>query len=57
MTLSRLLALACFMAPAYAANLVPPFVRFWKGWNPPLHLRRLGAHKTVLGVLVGWPRR
>lgn len=53
MTFERLLALSCFMAPAYAANLAPPFVRFWKGWNPPLHRRLLGGHKTVVGVLAG----
>jgi CDP-2,3-bis-(O-geranylgeranyl)-sn-glycerol synthase len=52
-TLSRLVDLVAFLAPAYAANMAPPFVRFWKGWNPPLHRRWLGAHKTVLGVAVG----
>ena len=22
-----------FMAPAYVANMVPPFLKYWKGWN------------------------
>lgn len=45
--------LVCFMLPAYAANMAPPFVRFWTGWNPPLSRRWLGSHKTVLGVIAG----
>jgi CDP-2,3-bis-(O-geranylgeranyl)-sn-glycerol synthase len=52
-TLARLIHLVAFLAPAYAANMAPPFVRFWKGWNPPLHRRWLGDHKTVLGVAAG----
>jgi CDP-2,3-bis-(O-geranylgeranyl)-sn-glycerol synthase len=53
MTAARLLALLSLMAPAYAANMAPPFLRFWRGWNPPLHRRALGAHKTVLGTAAG----
>lgn len=50
---SRLLALLYFMLPAYLANMAPPLLRFWHGWNRPLHARLLGAHKTVLGIVVG----
>ena len=50
------------MAPAYVANMAPPFVRYWKGWNRPISRRWLGSHKTVVGfgagvlgaVLVTW---
>lgn len=42
-----------FMAPAYAANMAPPFVRYWRGWNRPISRRWLGAHKTVLGFTLG----
>lgn len=42
-----------FMAPAYATNMAPPFVRYWKGWNRPLSRRWLGQHKTVIGVGLG----
>jgi CDP-2,3-bis-(O-geranylgeranyl)-sn-glycerol synthase len=52
-TFARLIDLAAFLAPAYAANMAPPLVRFWKGWNPPLHRRWLGSHKTVLGLAAG----
>jgi CDP-2,3-bis-(O-geranylgeranyl)-sn-glycerol synthase len=41
------------MAPAYAANMAPPFVRYWKGWNRPISERRLGSHKTVVGFALG----
>ncbi|HSE02614.1 MAG TPA: CDP-archaeol synthase [Methylomirabilota bacterium] len=51
--LSRVLQLLYFMAPAYAANMAPPFVRFWKGWNRPISRRWLGAHKTILGAGLG----
>jgi CDP-2,3-bis-(O-geranylgeranyl)-sn-glycerol synthase len=50
---SHFLALLVFMLPAYAANMAAPFVRFWKGWNPPIDARRLGSHKTVLGFVAG----
>src|SRR5213083_3320199 len=49
----RILQLAYFMAPAYVANMAPPFVRYWKGWNRPISRRWLGTHKTVLGFVVG----
>lgn len=49
----HLLQLAWFMLPAYAANMAPPFARFWPGWNRPLHAATLGSHKTVAGVALG----
>lgn len=49
----RLIALLYFMAPAYLANMTPPFLRYWKGWNRPIHERLLGSHKTVLGFASG----
>lgn len=52
-TLARLLELAYVMAPAYGANMAPPLMRFWKGWNRPIHEPWFGAHKTVLGFCVG----
>ena len=51
--LVRVLQLAYFMAPAYVANMAPPFVRYWKGWNRPISRRWLGTHKTVLGFVLG----
>src|SRR2546430_2538701 len=53
LVLCRALQLAYFMAPAYVANMAPPFVRYWKGWNRPISRRWLGEHKTVLGFVVG----
>jgi CDP-2,3-bis-(O-geranylgeranyl)-sn-glycerol synthase len=41
------------MVPAYTANMTPPFVKYWKGWNPPIARRYLGDHKTVLGFSLG----
>ena len=41
------------LAPAYAANMAAPFAQFWKGWNRPIHERRLGGHKTVIGAVAG----
>jgi CDP-2,3-bis-(O-geranylgeranyl)-sn-glycerol synthase len=52
-TSARLIQLVYFMLPAYAANMAPPFVRFWGGWNPPLSRRWLGSHKTTLGFSAG----
>lgn len=49
----RLLQLLYFMLPAYAANMAPPFLRYWHGWNRPIHEHLLGAHKTVLGFALG----
>ncbi len=50
---SRALRLLYFMAPAYAANMAPPFARYWKGWNRPISRRWLGEHKTVIGFGIG----
>lgn len=41
------------MAPAYLANMAPPFLKYWKGWNRPISRRWLGEHKTVAGLLLG----
>src|SRR5260370_29071140 len=41
------------MVPAYVANMAPPFVRYWKGWNRPISPRWLGSHKTVVGFVAG----
>ena len=49
----HLLQLAYFMLPAYCANMAPPFVRFWRGWNRPISRRFLGDHKTVVGFVAG----
>jgi CDP-2,3-bis-(O-geranylgeranyl)-sn-glycerol synthase len=49
----RIIQLMYFMAPAYVANMVPPFLKYWKGWNPPINRRWLGSHKTVLGFAAG----
>jgi CDP-2,3-bis-(O-geranylgeranyl)-sn-glycerol synthase len=51
--LRRVLQLVYLMLPAYAANMTPPFLRYWKGWNPPIARRLLGDHKTVLGFASG----
>lgn len=42
-----------FLLPAYVANMAPPFVRFWRGWNRPISRRWLGDHKTVVGFASG----
>lgn len=49
----HLVRLAYLMAPAYLANMTPPFVRFWHGWNRPISERWLGSHKTVVGGIAG----
>lgn len=49
----RVAQLLYLMAPAYLANMAPPFVRFWKGWNRPISDRWFGSHKTVLGAAAG----
>jgi CDP-2,3-bis-(O-geranylgeranyl)-sn-glycerol synthase len=49
----RLLELLYLMAPAYAANMAPPLVRYWRGWNRPINARWLGEHKTVIGFGAG----
>jgi CDP-2,3-bis-(O-geranylgeranyl)-sn-glycerol synthase len=53
MSWARTLRLLYFMLPAYAANMTPPFMKYWRGWNPPIARRWLGAHKTVLGFASG----
>jgi len=49
----KLAQLLYLMAPAYLANMAPPFVKYWKGPNPPISRRWLGAHKTVGGFALG----
>ena len=49
----RLLELICLVVPAYCANMAPPFVRFWPGWNRPISRRWLGEHKSVMGFVAG----
>jgi len=49
----RLLQLFYLMLPIYLANMAPPFVKFWHGWNRPISERHLGSHKTVLGFVSG----
>lgn len=51
--LERLAQLLYLMAPAYLANMTPPFTRFWRGWNRPINERWLGSHKTVVGAAAG----
>jgi CDP-2,3-bis-(O-geranylgeranyl)-sn-glycerol synthase len=53
MTASRVLELVYLMLPAYAANMAPPFVKFWPGWNPPINHALFGDHKTVVGFALG----
>jgi CDP-2,3-bis-(O-geranylgeranyl)-sn-glycerol synthase len=49
----RALHLVYFMAPAYAANMAPPLIKYWRGWNRPISPRWLGSHKTVMGFAAG----
>lgn len=51
--LFRVAQLLYFMAPAYAANMAPPFVRYWRGWNRPISEAWLGSHKTIVGFGAG----
>ena len=44
----HVLQLVYLMLPAYLANMVPPFARYWPGWNGPISRRWLGDHKTVV---------
>ncbi len=41
------------MLPAFAANMAPPFVKYWHGWNRPISERWLGSHKTIIGFSAG----
>jgi hypothetical protein len=45
------------MAPAYLANMAPPFALFCTGWNQPVNERWLGPHKSVVGAVAGRERR
>jgi CDP-2,3-bis-(O-geranylgeranyl)-sn-glycerol synthase len=49
----RLAQLFYLMLPVYFANMAPPFVKYWSGWNRPISRRWLGDHKTVVGFLLG----
>jgi CDP-2,3-bis-(O-geranylgeranyl)-sn-glycerol synthase len=49
----RIVQLVYFVAPAYLANMAPPFVRYWRLWNRPINVRWLGSHKTVVGFGFG----
>jgi CDP-2,3-bis-(O-geranylgeranyl)-sn-glycerol synthase len=49
----RVAQLLYLMAPAYCANMAPPFVHLFPVWNRPISERWLGSHKTVGGVLAG----
>jgi CDP-2,3-bis-(O-geranylgeranyl)-sn-glycerol synthase len=49
----RVAQLMYLMLPAYLANMAPPFVRYWPGWNPPISGHWLGDHKTLLGFSLG----
>jgi len=53
MTASRLVELIYLMLPAYLANMAPPFVKYWRGWNRPISRRWLGPHRTVIGFAFG----
>lgn len=49
----RIVELVYLMLPIYLANMAPPFVKYWRGWNRPINERWLGSHKTVLGFTFG----
>lgn len=51
--IGRVAELLYLMSPAYLANMIAPFARFWKGWNRPISERWLGSHKTVVGAVAG----
>ena len=51
--LFHLLQLLYLMLPIYFANMAPPFVRYWRGWNPAISAPQLGSHKTVVGFVLG----
>lgn len=51
--LYRLVQLSYLMLPAYAANMAPPLVKYWRGWNRPIAPRHLGNHKTIVGFVAG----
>jgi CDP-2,3-bis-(O-geranylgeranyl)-sn-glycerol synthase len=47
--MDRVVQLLYLMLPVYAANMAPPFVRYWPGRVRPISERWLGSHKTWLG--------
>jgi CDP-2,3-bis-(O-geranylgeranyl)-sn-glycerol synthase len=49
----RIVELMYLMLPVFIANMAPPFVKFWPGWNGPISPRWLGEHKTVVGFAFG----
>ena len=49
----KLLLLLLLLAPAFLGNMVPPLLRFWTGWNPPIDERLLGSHKSLVGFVAG----
>jgi CDP-2,3-bis-(O-geranylgeranyl)-sn-glycerol synthase len=49
----RFTQLLYLMLPVYLANMAPPFVKYWRGWNRPISRRWLGDHKTVIGFAFG----
>jgi CDP-2,3-bis-(O-geranylgeranyl)-sn-glycerol synthase len=51
--MNRSVELLYLMLPAYLANMAPPFVKYWRGWNRPIHAYWLGAHKTVVSFALG----
>jgi CDP-2,3-bis-(O-geranylgeranyl)-sn-glycerol synthase len=52
-TMLRIAQLLYFMAPAYFANMAPPFQKYWTRWNRPISERWLGSHKTAIGFSLG----
>ena len=53
MTSARFIELVWLMLPEYCANMAPPFVKYWHGWNRPISRAYLGDHKTVAGFALG----
>lgn len=49
----RIIQLLWYMLPAFVADMAPPFVKYWHGWNPPISRRWLGSHKTIVGFALG----
>lgn len=47
--MQRILHLIYPILPVYAANMAPPFVRFWPGRVRPISERWRDNHKTWLG--------
>ncbi len=49
----HLIQLLYLMLPVYFANMAPPFVKYWRGWNRPICAPLLGSHKTIVGFGAG----